>query len=135
VIADNDAGPDVLFVGSRPPGSDGDTFYVRNESSLSTAPPGGPAWHDRLPLPWYLERHGAEITSTDPDEDREAALSDPPPVVITKDYDRTETAAALPGYTAFEHNFRLWNDRVVVFVETTSLERVAPDRVPEGNDR
>jgi uncharacterized protein (TIGR03663 family) len=135
VIADNDAGPDVLFVGSRPPGGDGDTFYVRDESSLSTAPPGGPAWHDRLPLPWYLERHGAEITSTDPDGDREAALSDPPPVVITKDYDRTETAAALPGYTAFEHNFRLWNDRVVVFVETTSLERVAPDRVPEGNDR
>ena len=135
VIADNDAGPDVLFVGSQPPGSDGDTFYVRNESSLNTAPPGGPAWHDRLPLPWYLERYDAEITSTDPDEDRETALSDSPPVVITKDYDRTETAAALQGYTAFEHDFRLWNDRVVVFVETASLERVAPERVPEDNER
>jgi len=135
VIADNDAGPDVLFVGSRPPGSDDQLFYVRNESSLNTAPPGGPAWHDRLPLPWYLERYDAEITSTDPDGDREATLSDPPPVVITKDYDRSETAAALSGYTAFEHDFRLWNDRVVVFVETTELERVAPDRVPEDGER
>ena len=131
VIAENDAGPDVLFVGSRPPGSDGETFYVRDESSLNTAPPGGPAWHDRLPLPWYLERYDAEITSTDPDEDRATALSNPPPVVITKDYDRAETEAALSGYTAFEHNFRLWNDRVVVFVETAELERVAPERVPE----
>ena len=135
VIADNDEGPDVLFVGSRPPGSDGETFYVSNESSLDTAPPGGPAWHDRLPLPWYLERYDAEITSTDPDEGRDTALSDPPPVVITKDYDRTETAAALSGYTAFEHDFRLWNDRVVVFVETAALERVAPERVPEDNER
>ncbi|MBB6645277.1 flippase activity-associated protein Agl23 [Halobellus ruber] len=131
VVAENDDGPDVLFVGSRPPGGDGETFYVRNESSLNTAPPGGPAWHDRLPLPWYLERYDAEITSTDPDEQRDAALSDPPPVVITKDYDRTETEAALSGYTAFEHNFRLWNDRVVVFVETAELQRVAPERVPE----
>ena len=134
VIADNDEGADVLFVGSRPPGGDGQTFYVRNESSLRTAPPGGPAWHDRLPLPWYLARHDAEITSSDPDGDRSAALSDPPPVVITKDYDRTETAAALSGYTVFEHDFRLWNDRVVVFVETAALERVAPERVPEGGE-
>jgi hypothetical protein len=73
------------------------------------------------------------ITSTDPDEDRDTALSDPPPVVITKDYDRSQTAAALSGYTAFEHKFRLWNDRVVVFVETAELERVAPDRVPEDD--
>ena len=135
VIADNDEGPDVLFVGSRPPGGDGETFYVRNESSLNTAPPGGPAWHDRLPLPWYLERYDAEIASTDPDEARETSLSDPPPVVITKDYDRTETAGALSGYTVFEHDFRLWNDRVVVFVETAALERVAPERVPDDNER
>ena len=129
-VADNDAAPDVVFVGSRPPGSDGQVFYVRNESSLNTAPPGGPAWHDRLPLPWYLERYDADVTSTDPDGDLEESLSDPPPVVITKDYHRAETEAALPGYTAFEHNFRLWNDRVVVFVETATLERVAPERVP-----
>ena len=131
VAADNDAGPDVMFVGSRPPGSDGQVFYVRNESSLDAAPPGGPAWHGRLPLPWYLERYDAEITSTDPDADLAESLSDPPPVVITKDYHRAETEAALSGYTAFEHDFRLWNDRVVVFVETAALERVAPERVPE----
>ena len=132
VAADNDAGTDVVFVGSQPPGSDGEVFYVRNESSLNTAPPGGPAWHDRLPLPWYLERHGATVTSTDPNDDLRKSLSDPPPVVITKDYHRSETAAVLSGYTAFEHNFRLWNDRVVVFVETAALERVAPERVPDA---
>ena len=132
VVADNDDGTDVVFVGSRPPGGDSEVFYVRNESSLNTAPPGGPAWHGRLPLPWYLERHGAEVTSTDPDDDLAESLSDPPPVVITKDYHRAETHAVLPGYTAFEHDFRLWDDRVVVFVETAALERVAPERAPDG---
>ncbi|MFC6873140.1 flippase activity-associated protein Agl23 [Halobellus marinus] len=129
LAADNDDGPDVLFVGSRPPGSDGEVFYVRNESSLRTAPPGGPAWHDRLPLPWYLERYGAEVTSSPPDATKTEALSDPPPVVIAKGYDRSEVAAELTGYTAFEHKFRLWNDDVVVFIEDERLQRVAPERV------
>ncbi|MFB6092624.1 MAG: flippase activity-associated protein Agl23 [Haloquadratum sp.] len=124
------SGTDVLFVGTRPPGSDNEVFYVRNESSLSTPPPGGPAWHDRLPLPWYLEQYGSNVTSSPPDAPLGEALADAPPVVIAKGYDRTEVAAELPAYTAFEHDFRLWNDEVVVFVETDFLRRVAPDRVP-----
>jgi predicted membrane-bound mannosyltransferase len=130
VSAEND-GTDVLFVGSRPPGNDGEVFYVRNESSLATAPPGGPAWHDRLPLPWYLERYGANVTSSPPDADVATTLSDAPPVVIAKGYDRDEVATELPGYTAFEHKFRLWNDDVVVFIEDESLQRVAPERIEE----
>ncbi|MDQ2053708.1 flippase activity-associated protein Agl23 [Halobellus sp. H-GB7] len=130
VSAAND-GTDVLFVGSRPPGNDGEVFYVRNESSLATAPPGGPAWHDRLPLPWYLERYGANVTSSPPDADVATTLSDAPPVVIAKGYDRDEVATELPGYTAFEHKFRLWNDDVVVFIEDESLQRVAPERIEE----
>ncbi|RLM59204.1 TIGR03663 family protein [Halobellus sp. Atlit-31R] len=121
-------GTDVLFLGTRPPSGDGEVFYVRNESSLDTAPPGGPAWHDRLPLPWYLETYGANVTSSPPDADLATTLSEAPPVVIAKGYDREAVAAELPGYTAFEHEFRLWNDEVVVFVETEELQRVAPDR-------
>ncbi|QCC47724.1 flippase activity-associated protein Agl23 [Halobellus limi] len=131
VSAADDDGADVLFVGSRPPGGDGEVFYVRNESSLSTAPPGGPAWHDRLPLPWYLERYDANVTSSAPDADLSETLADPPPVVIAKDYDRNAVSRQLSGYTAFEHRFRLWDDRVVVFVENEQLERVAPERVSE----
>ena len=131
VSAANDEGADVLFVGTRPPGSDGEVFYVRNESSLSTAPPGGPAWHDRLPLPWYLERYDANVTSSAPDADLDETLADPPPVVIAKDYDRNAVSRELTGYTAFEHKFRLWGDNVVVFVENEQLQRVAPEEVSE----
>ncbi|SDY29133.1 flippase activity-associated protein Agl23 [Halobellus clavatus] len=124
-------GTDVLFVGTSAPGSDNEVFYVRNESSLRTAPPGGPAWHDRLPLPWYLEKHNATVTSSPPDETLRA-LAEAPPVVITKDYDRDEVSEELSGYTVFEHDFRLWNDRVVVYIDTERLREVAPERVEEG---
>ncbi|MFB6090541.1 MAG: flippase activity-associated protein Agl23 [Halobellus sp.] len=126
------SGTDVLFVGTRPPGGDGEVFYVRNESSLRTAPPGGPAWHDRLPLPWYLEQYGADVTSSAPDAELGEVLADAPPVVIAKDYDRDEVAAELSGYTAFEHDFRLWNDRVVVFIDTERLREAAPEYADRG---
>ncbi|WP_435185181.1 flippase activity-associated protein Agl23 [Halobellus sp. EA9] len=131
-VAAANEGTDVLFVGTRPPGGDGQVFYVRNESSLRTAPPGGPAWHDRLPLPWYLEQYGANVTSSAPDAELGEVLADAPPVVIAKDYDRDEVAAELSGYTAFEHDFRLWNDRVVVFVDTERLREVAPEYAKRG---
>ncbi|MGQ4555589.1 flippase activity-associated protein Agl23 [Halobellus sp. GM3] len=129
----NDDGADVLFVGTRPPSGDGEVFYVRDESSLRTAPPGGPAWHDRLPLPWYLERYGANVTSSPPDAEPAEALADPPPVVIAKDYDRNAVSAELSGYAAFEHKFRLWGDNVVVFIEREELRRVAPERAADAS--
>lgn len=125
-------GTDVLFVGTSAPGSDNEVFYVRNESSLRTAPPGGPAWHDRLPLPWYLEKHNATVTSSPPDAELSEALADAPPVVIAKDYDRDEISDELSGYSVFEHKFRLWNDRVVVYIDTGRLREVAPDLADEG---
>ncbi|ERG96657.1 flippase activity-associated protein Agl23 [Haloquadratum walsbyi] len=115
-IAASNAGTDVLFVGTTPPSASNTDFYVDNESSVATAPPGGPAWHSRLPLPWYLERTNATITSTDPDTELETALSDPPPVVISKGHDRDAVSATLQGYTASEHNFRLWGETVVIFI-------------------
>ncbi|WP_336023017.1 flippase activity-associated protein Agl23 [Halobellus salinisoli] len=133
VAAENDEGADVLFVGTSPPGSDETLFYVRDESSLNTAPPGGPAWHDRLPLPWYLERADANVTSSPPDADLSETLSDPPPVVIAKGYDRNEVSRELSGYAAFEHKFRLWSDSVVVFIDREELRRVAPEYESESS--
>ncbi|MFB6157348.1 MAG: flippase activity-associated protein Agl23 [Haloferacaceae archaeon] len=110
--------PDVLFVGTTKPGGSGTLFYVQNESSAAQPPVGGPNWHSRLPLPWYLERYDAEVTSTAPDE---PLPEDPPPVVIAYAWDRDEVGEELDGYVAHEHRFRLWSERIVVFVDRSAL--------------
>jgi uncharacterized protein (TIGR03663 family) len=122
-------GTDVLFYGTTTPGGDSVELYVANESSADTPPPGGPAWHSRLPLPWYLELYGAEVTSSDPDTPTAEALSDPPPVVVAHDWDREEIAPHLEGYTAREHAFKLWGEHIVVFVDESALRqaRQSPD--------
>jgi uncharacterized protein (TIGR03663 family) len=113
-------GTDVLFVGTHAPGSPNDVrFYVANESSARQPPPGGPAWHTRLPLPWYLERYGATVTSSPPDDRTVGA--DPPPVVIAAKWDDDEVTRQLPGYERHRHDFRLWSDEVVVFVDREAL--------------
>jgi uncharacterized protein (TIGR03663 family) len=116
-------GTDVLFYGTTTPGGDSIELYVSNESSADTPPPGGPAWHSRLPFPWYLELYGAEVTSTDPETPTEEALADPPPVVVAHDWDRDELAPHLEGYTAREHAFKLWGEHIVVFVDEEALQR------------
>jgi uncharacterized protein (TIGR03663 family) len=109
--------PDVLYYGTTDPG--GSTLlYVADESSAAQPPVGGPNWHSRLPLPWYFERYGADVTSTAPDE---PLPRDPPPVVVAHAWDRTELAGRLPGYEAHEHRFRLWGDGIVVFVDRDAL--------------
>ncbi|GAB7095122.1 TIGR03663 family protein [Halolamina litorea] len=115
VAADN-AGTDVLFY----PSGSGE-FYVADESSLQRAPPGGPAWHSRLPLPWYLERAGADVTSSTPDTPPAEALADAPPVVIAHDESRDELAAELDGYEVRQHPFKLWGEEVVVFIDREAL--------------
>jgi uncharacterized protein (TIGR03663 family) len=117
-------GTDVLFYGTNPPGDESEELlYVEDESSLLTPPPGGPAWHDRLPLPWYLERYGANVTSSPPSASAEEATADAPPVVFAKGYDRDELEDELDGYVVREHEFRLWNDDIVVFIDRDALER------------
>ncbi|MFB6305247.1 MAG: flippase activity-associated protein Agl23 [Haloferacaceae archaeon] len=115
---DDGPAPDVLFVGTTQPGGSGVLFYVENESTAAQPPVGGPNWHSRLPLPWYLERYGAEVTSTAPDE---SLPDDPPPVVIAYAWDRDEVSEGLDGYVAREHRFRLWSERIVVFVDRSAL--------------
>jgi predicted membrane-bound mannosyltransferase len=95
-------------------------FYVENESSLQQPRPGGPSWHTRLPLPWYLERYDAEVTSIAPG----ASLSDdPPPVIIAASWDEERVGRQVSGYERHRHDFRLWNDEIVVFVDEAALER------------
>jgi len=115
-------GTDVLFVGTHAPGNPSDVrFHVADEGSLAQPRPGGPSWHTRLPLPWYLERYGAEVTSTPPDD--KTLGSNPPPVVIAASWDEDDIGRQLTGYSRHRHDFRLWNDEIVVFVEDDTLER------------
>jgi len=114
-------GTDVVFVGTHSPNNPSDVrFYVENESSLRQPRPGGPSWHTRLPLPWYLERYGATVTSTSPDAN---LGSDPPPVVVAAGWDEDRVARQLSGYERERYDFRLWSDEVVIFVDESALDR------------
>jgi uncharacterized protein (TIGR03663 family) len=115
-------GTDVVFVGTDAPGNPSDVrFHVTDEGSLDQPRPGGPSWHTRLPLSWYLERYGAEVTSTPPDD--KTLGPDPPPVVIAASWDTGVVDQQLTGYAMHRHDFRLWNDKIVVFVDEDALER------------
>ncbi|QCJ47915.1 flippase activity-associated protein Agl23 [Haloprofundus sp. MHR1] len=119
-IAETNEGVDVLFYGSYHPTTDETLLYVENEESLERMPPGGPAWHSRLPLPWYLERVDANVTSTEPSENG-TELQNPPPVVVAYEWEADNLREQLPGYTEHRHLFRLWSDEVVVFVDESAI--------------
>lgn len=119
-IAAEHEGTDVLFYGTE---IDGLTeFHVTDESSLDQPPPGGPDWHSRLPLPWFLERADADVTSRAPGTPPEEALEDAPPVVIAQDDAREEVDAELEGYEVRRHAFKLWGEDVVVFLDRDTLD-------------
>jgi len=121
VAAENEDGPDVLFYGSRKPHNrDEQLFYVPDESR-TLQPPAPSGWFDRLPLPWYLERYDASVTSSPPDAPPSEALNDPPPVVIAYAWDADEVKPHLGGYVAFRHRFKLWGEDVVVFIHASYL--------------
>ena len=112
--------PDILFVGSEV--RDG-AFYVSDESVADDKGATG-GWYDRLPLPWYYERAGGEVTSIPADADRAAELVDAPPVVVAHAEDRETVDPHLDGYVAREHQLRLWDFPVVIYVEESALEDV-----------
>jgi uncharacterized protein (TIGR03663 family) len=119
-VSATNEGTDVLFYGTESGGNA--LFYVENESSARQPPPGGPNWHSRLPLPWYLERYGATVNSTPPERSASDVAADAPPVVVAYAWDRQELAGELPEtYVAHEHDFKLWGERVVVFVDESRL--------------
>jgi uncharacterized protein (TIGR03663 family) len=121
-VAEANDGPDVLFVGSQRGGRT--LFHVADESSADQ-PPAAPGWTTRLPLPWYLARAGAAVTSSPPGVAPDSALADPPPVVIAYGWDATNVSRALDGYEAHRHRFKLWGEDVVVFVDRSAAGAIA----------
>jgi uncharacterized protein (TIGR03663 family) len=105
-VADTD-GTDVVYVG--------ESFYTPS-ASQNEFPPVSDRWGNRLPLAWYVERTGASTDSV-----RTAAELDSvdgsPAVVVAPAGQRGALSRELgDGYTASEYRYRLWNERVVVFV-------------------
>jgi len=104
-IEGND-GIDVLFYGPE---------FVPTYDDTPARPPVSDTWGNRLPLPWYLERLGAE-TGGVRDEAGLAALDVRPPVVVADAGRRSTLSAQLAGYESSTYRLSLWNREVVVFV-------------------
>jgi uncharacterized protein (TIGR03663 family) len=102
-------GVDLLYVG----GEDG-AYHVADQSTVGTPPPGGPGWHERLPLPWYTERLDLHVASVPADGELTSQLQDPPPVVIAPAARAAELQSVLPSHRAQTVPLRLWDREVVV---------------------
>ncbi|SDY15642.1 flippase activity-associated protein Agl23 [Halopenitus persicus] len=94
----------------------GDRFHLSTEA-VADRPPieteaDREAWGERLPLPWYLERTGAEVGSvTAP-----SALEGEPAVVIADPDHEGSLDAMLPAHESRTLRLGLWNREVVVFI-------------------
>ncbi|MFB6106678.1 MAG: flippase activity-associated protein Agl23 [Halobacteriaceae archaeon] len=116
VSREHAGGPDVLFYGHE--------FYSANETwAAGEDPPSG--WFARLPLPWYLDSYGAEVTSTT-DAETLARMDDAekPPVVVALgaganvDQTAADVAPQLEGYDRTERQGYLHGRPVVFFVRS-----------------
>lgn len=116
-IADENDGIDVLFYG--------DEFYTPNETRDTSLQidhyddpddygGGYQGWFARLPLPWYLERYDANVTST---TDAGTVAETRPPVVITLASEETDIADDLEDYDRYEHQGYLWGRPIVFYVQ------------------
>jgi uncharacterized protein (TIGR03663 family) len=99
-------GVDVLFYGPE---------FVPTYDDRPARPPVSDAWGNRLPLPWYLERLGAETDGVREEAGLDA-LESRPPVVVADASRRAALAARLEGYESSTYRLSLWNREVVVFV-------------------
>ena len=107
---DNQNGVDVLWYG--------DHFHVPDQTETERLPVSGGEWYNRLPMPWYLERFGAERTSTDDAAElREMVETERPPVVLTRAQERGEIEGTMEGYRSYTYEFRQWSEDLVVFVD------------------
>ena len=105
----------------------GEHFYVSDESSADRLPADG-NWYHRLPMPWYLELYGANVTSTqDADELGRLVQEERPPVVLVRDQDRSEdddfqSVMEGAGYTTQTYEFRQWSEDLVFYVDEQYAE-------------
>ncbi|MFB6146732.1 MAG: flippase activity-associated protein Agl23 [Halobacteriaceae archaeon] len=109
-----DAGTDVTFYGEifdRPPDATWEP---------TGTPPEG--WFARLPLPWYLHRYGAAVSST---TDADALVQNPPPVIIAlragaygnPTYVASDVGPRLDGYVAVERQQYRSGRTLVFFID------------------
>ncbi|QLG61267.1 flippase activity-associated protein Agl23 [Halorarum salinum] len=96
----------------------GERFRLPNESVADAPPRTDPDWLGywlrRLPLPWYVERAGADASHA---RSPEAVPDDPPPVVVSTPGDAAEVAPLLDGYERREYDVLLYGGTVVVFTD------------------
>ena len=110
-VADGDpTTPEVLYVGER--------YYTAWDPG-NEFPPVVQNWGNRLPLPWYFERAGADAISTKnvtTFDERAANRSTPPMVVAAPSLSGAVGDRLGDGYEATTYHLGLWDREVVVFV-------------------
>ncbi|MFB6124114.1 MAG: flippase activity-associated protein Agl23 [Haloferacaceae archaeon] len=104
-IAGND-GTDVLFYGER---------FVVPYRTNDGRPPASDEWGNRLPLPWYFERIGAETDGVHGPAAFEERAS-LPPVVVADPSARSTLDSRLAGYERRTYRLALWNREVDVYL-------------------
>ncbi|WP_336036125.1 flippase activity-associated protein Agl23 [Halobacterium yunchengense] len=104
-------GVDVLFYGEE--------FYNDAEDersvSLNLTHGGYEGWFDRLPLPWYFERYGSNVSST---LQSETIVERQPPVVVMLESDESQLEVDLAehGYSRSVHQGYQYARPVVFYV-------------------
>ena len=109
-VARHNDGVDVLYYGS--------DFYVQDESENDDWAAGG-GWYKRLPIPWYTEKAGARVDSTEDISRLDGG--DVPPVVVARASDSHLVEQRLSGYVAYEHELTLWGSETVFYVREDAL--------------
>jgi len=96
----------------------GEHFLVEEESAARRLPIGDGEWYNRLPMPWYLEIHGANHFSTDSPEELERLVKeDRPPVIITRNAEVADITNSMDGYREFRGLGRLSALEFVIFID------------------
>lgn len=116
-ISERTDGVDVTFYGGE--------FYAPNDTKRAYGPD-SPGWFARLPLPWYFDSYGANVSSTTTTSD----LEDAPPVVITLAQNEEKVGDALPGYWHATYQGYLWDRPLVFYVDYSRY----PDLEPPATD-
>ncbi|ELZ26431.1 membrane-bound mannosyltransferase [Halogeometricum pallidum JCM 14848] len=107
-VADGDPStPEVLYVGEE--------YYTAWDPG-NEYPPTVDSWGNRLPLPWYFERAGADEVSTE-NATTLAQRESVPPIVVTEPELANAVGDTLGGgYERSTYRLGLWDRETVVFV-------------------
>jgi len=120
-VSDANDGVDVLFYGDTYYSS-ADTHYFNIDDWDDPDDVGGayPGWFARLPLPWYLDQYGSNVTSVETASD---VPENPPPVVITVDRDEDGLSDRLDGYDRYVYPRYLTDGHgnMVIYVERSAI--------------